>query len=147
MTDEFAALARPPLGVRLRTGLSHGPNWIQLMRFAAVGATGYAVNLGVFAAAVGAVHYATAAVIAFLAAVTNNFLWNRHWTFRVRHGRRGHQALRFLAVSLVAFGVSLLVLALLVERAGVAEVPAQAVAVVAGLPVNFLGQKLWTFAT
>jgi len=38
------------------------------------------------------------------------------------------------------------VLTLLVEVAGLAEVPAQASAIVCGLPLNFLGQKLWSFA-
>ncbi len=38
------------------------------------------------------------------------------------------------------------VLTLLVEVAGLAEVPAQAIAIVCGLPLNFLGQKLWSFA-
>ena len=85
--------------------------------------------------------------LAFLAGVTNNFLLNRRWTFRVSHGHRGHQALRFLAVSLAAFAVSLLVLTGLVELAGLPEILAQAIAVVAGLPVNFLGQKLWSFAS
>ncbi len=38
------------------------------------------------------------------------------------------------------------VLTLLVEVAGLAEVPAQPIAIVCGLPLNFRGQKLWSFA-
>jgi putative flippase GtrA len=147
VTDELVATGSPPLVARIRAGLRSGHNWLQLVRFAAVGASGYAVNLVTFALAVRSLHYVAASVVAFALAVTNNFVWNRRWTFRVRHGRRHHQALRFLLISVGAFGVSLAVLSALVEVAGVAEVPAQAVAVVAGLPVNFLGQKLWSFAT
>jgi putative flippase GtrA len=147
VTDELVATAPLPLAARVRAGLRSGRNWWQLVRFGAVGAGGYAVNLVTFALVVRSLHYVAASVVAFGLAVTNNFVWNRRWTFRVRHGRRHHQALRFLVISAGAFGVSLAVLGALVELAGVAEVPAQAVAVVAGLPVNFLGQKLWSFAT
>jgi putative flippase GtrA len=47
-------------------------------------------------------------------------------------------------VSVATFLVSLLILELLV-RAGAAEVPAQAAAIVASTPLNFLGNKLWSF--
>jgi putative flippase GtrA len=147
VTDELTVVARPTLGDRVRIGLREARNWTQLVRFGLVGASGYVVNLVTFTLAVGTLHYVPAAVLAFLAGVTNNFLLNRNWTFRVTHGHRGHQALRFLVVSLAAFAVSLLVLTGLVELAGLPEILAQAVAVVAGLPVNFLGQKLWSFAS
>jgi putative flippase GtrA len=136
-----------PLHRRVRHGLRHPHNWFQLIRFALVGVSGYVVNLGVYAFFVHVLGtpYLLAAVAAFLVAVSNNFLWNRRYTFRVRHGRRRFQAARFLAVSVGAFAASLVVLALLVEVAGVAKLPAQAIAVVAALPLNFLGQKLWSF--
>ena len=35
------------------------------------------------------VHYRPAAVLAFCVAVTNNFLWNRHWTFKATRRSRG----------------------------------------------------------
>jgi putative flippase GtrA len=42
-------------------------------------------------------------------------------------------------------GFSLLLLMLLVEVVGVPKVPAQALAVSASMPLNFLGNKLWSF--
>ena len=33
----------------------------------------------------------------------------------------------------------------LVDGLGVAEVPAQAIAIVAATPLNFIGNKLWSF--
>ena len=78
-------------------------------------------------------------------ALTNNFVWNRVWTFRARDGHAGFQAVRFLVVSLIAFLVSLAVLELLVTVAGLPDVPAQAVAVVCATPLNFVGNKLWSF--
>ena len=51
---------------------------------AAVGASGYVVNLVVYTALLNGagLHYAAAATCSFLVAVTNNYLWNRLWTFR-----------------------------------------------------------------
>ena len=55
------------------------------------------------------------------------------------------QAVRFFVVSLLAEAFSLALLTLLVQGAGVGKVPAQAVAVATSMPLNFLGNKLWSF--
>jgi putative flippase GtrA len=133
--------------IRLLHGMRRPANWLQLVRFGIVGAVGFAVNLAVYALCVHpfGLDYHIAAVVAWLVAVVNNFVLNRHWTFDARDDLARSQAPRFLAVSIVALGFSLLLLTLLVETAGVAKVPAQALAVAASMPLNFLGNKLWTF--
>ena len=133
---------------RVRTGLRRPAAWLQLIRFALVGASGYVVNLVVFATLLhgAGVDYRLAATGAFLVAVANNFTWNRRWTFGVRGGRRRRQASRFLAVSVAAFGLGLGLLHLLVEGARVGEVPAQALSIMLATPLSFLGNKLWSFA-
>jgi len=146
MTDEAVA-PPPPLGRRVRHGLRHPGNWFELVRFGAVGASGYVVNLVIFSLLVHglAVDYRIAALVAFLAAVLNNFWWNRHWTFGASAGHAGFQAVRFFTVSVVAFLVSFGILQALVSGARLAEVLAQAIAIVAATPLNFLGNKLWSF--
>lgn len=133
--------------IRLLHGMRRPANWLQLVRFGIVGAVGFIVNLGVYALFVHpiGVDYHVAAVAAWMVAVANNFILNRHWTFEARDGRARFQAARFVVVSLVAFGVSLALLTLLVENGGMAKVPAQAIAVAASTPLNFLGNKLWSF--
>jgi putative flippase GtrA len=150
VTDEArAAIADRPDGLhlRVRAGLRKPHNWVQLIKFCAVGASGYVVNLTVFAACVGLLdtHHLVAATVAFAVAVTNNFWWNRHWTFRVRAGHAGFQAARFFTVSIAAFLFAAAVLELLVSVVGVAELPAQAIAIVSATPLNFIGNKMWTF--
>jgi dolichol-phosphate mannosyltransferase len=144
-TDDHALTL--PLRDRLGAGMRQPANWLQLVRFALVGASGYVVNLAVFAALVhGAdVSYRLAALAAFLVAVANNFVWNRRWTFRARGGHAGFQAARFLTVSVAAFLFNLAVLELLVAGFELPEVPAQAIAIVAATPLSFLGNRLWTF--
>jgi len=143
--------ARPPARVGARagavvSGLRRGSNWIQLCKFGLVGATGYLVNLAVYAALVhfASVPYLVAAVCSFAVAVTNNYLWNRVWTFRRERGHIALQGARFLVVSLAALGANLAILALLVE-VGLPTVPAQALAIVLVTPLSFLGNKLWSF--
>jgi dolichol-phosphate mannosyltransferase len=114
-----------------------------------VGATGYIVNLVVFTVLVhaAAVDYKLAALAAFFVALTNNFVWNRAWTFAASDGHAGFQAARFCVVSLAAFGFNLVVLFALVEGLAMQKVPAQAIAIAAATPLNFLGNKLWSFRT
>ena len=121
-------------------------NWLQLAKFGAVGASGYVVNLGVYVLLVQVldVHYLLAAVGSFLVAVSNNYFWNRHWTFRGDKGHVGVQGARFLVVSVLALAANLVVLQILVHL-GVGKILAQAIAIVLVTPVNFVGNKLWTF--
>jgi putative flippase GtrA len=132
---------------RVHLGTRKPANWIQLFKFGVVGATGYVVNLAVFAVLVelGGVHHIPSAIGAFCVAVMNNFFWNRHWTFRATHGHPGFQAARFFTVSVLALGVNLIVLSLLVDAAALPELPSQAIAVAFAMPLNFVGNKLWTF--
>jgi putative flippase GtrA len=133
--------------VRLWHGMRRPANWLQLVRFGVVGGIGFVVNLAVYALFVHSVgvDYHVASVIAWLVAVVNNFVLNRHWTFDAREGRAHFQAIRFLLVSLVALVFSQLLLTIFVEWAGIAKVPAQALAVGLAMPLNFLGNKLWSF--
>ena len=56
----------------------------------------------------------------------------------------GYQGLRFLIVSLIVYGANLGLLTVFVE-AGLGKIVSQAIAVVLVTPLNFLGNKLWSF--
>jgi putative flippase GtrA len=141
--DVRDGLSRARMGAALR----RRQNWEQLVKFCIVGGTGYVVNLAVYSLLVGVfeIHYIPAAVCSFLVAVTNNYFWNRHWTFRAQRGHVAYQGARFLVVSTLALGANLVVLHLLVS-AGLGEIPAQAIAIVLVTPINFIGNKLWSFS-
>jgi putative flippase GtrA len=134
--------------LRVRAGLRRPHNWVQLLKFCAVGASGYVVNLTVFALCFEGLgmHHLPAATAAFVVAVLNNFWWNRHWTFRARSGHAGFQAARFFTVSVVAFLFAASILELLVSVAEMPELPAQAISIVVATPLNFIGNKMWSFA-
>ncbi len=147
--DTLTSAVELPFHARVRHGVRRPHNWLQLVRFATVGASGYVVNIAVFAMCVHVfgIDYRLAAVISFVVSVTNNFWWNRHWTFSARAAHPGRQGIRFLTVSLVTFGFTYVVLVTLVSGAGMSKVLSQAIAIVAGTPLSFVGQKLWSFRT
>lgn len=130
----------------VESALRRRANWEQLVKFCVVGASGYAVNLAVYAVLLEVVglHYISAAVGSFIVAVTNNYTWNRLWTFRSQRGGVAYQGARFLVVSTAALLANLVVLHLLVTL-GLDELLAQAIAIVLVTPVNFVGNKLWSF--
>lgn len=132
---------------RLSQGMRQPGNWRQLAKFVLVGGSGYALNLLVFTLAVTALdlHHLLAASLAFVVAVSNNFWWNRLWTFRARAGHAGTQAARYFTVSLLAFVIAAALLELLVTGFGWPKVLAQALSVGAATPLNFLGNKMWSF--
>jgi putative flippase GtrA len=138
----------PPAHLRVRQGLRRRHNWFQLVKFCLVGGFGYIVNLAVFTLvlSVFGVHHLVAATFAFVVAVANNFWWNRHWTFAARDGSARFQAPRFFAVSILAFLFAATVLELLVSVAGLPELLAQAISIVTATPLNFIGNKMWSFA-
>jgi putative flippase GtrA len=133
---------------RIGAAARHPQNWLQVFKFGLVGGSGYLINLGVFALLAGTfeVHHIAAAIGAFCVAVTNNFLWNRHWTFAAGDGHAGFQAARFFAVSVASLGLNLIVLEALVASGTCGDLAAQAIAVAVAMPFNFIGNRLWTFA-
>ncbi len=141
-SNAASALARSRAG----RALSRPHNWLQLAKFCAVGASGYAVNLAVYTALLRGAdfHYLGAATCSFLVAVTSNYTWNRVWTFRGDRGHVAYQGLRFLVVSTVALAANLALLKGFVEL-GAGKVVGQAIAIVAVTPLNFVGNKLWSF--
>jgi putative flippase GtrA len=119
-------------------------NWIQLSKFVAVGFSGYAINLAVYQALLGwGAH--TAAAISFVVSAANNYWWNRHWTFSATKGGFAYQGSRFFIVSLGAFILNQVWLVVFLDWLGWGKLVSQAVAIVLVTPMNFLGNKLWSF--
>ena len=124
-------------------GLS--PTGRQLVRFCVVGASGYVVNLTVYACLLAAgLHYAAAATVSFMVAASTNYVFNRHWTFQAKQERLTSQGLRALAVSALSLGANQLCLVALVT-VGADHLAGQAVAILLVTPFSFVANKLWAF--
>ena len=119
-------------------------NWLQLAKFGLVGLSGYIVNLVVYAALLG-IGAHKAALISFVVSAANNYWWNRHWTFSEQKGHFAQQGLRFFVVALAALAVNQLWLLVFLDWLGWGKIVSQAIAIVLVMPLNFLGNKLWSF--
>jgi dolichol-phosphate mannosyltransferase len=143
---ERPAATLQPTRRRALASLRSLRNWQQLGKFCVVGATGYGINIAIYRGLLaGGVHYLLAATISFLVAVTSNYTWNRLWTFRDQRGHLGVQGMRFFLVSVAALGVNLVALDLLVHVGGLGKFVANAIAIPLVTPLNFVGNKLWSF--
>jgi putative flippase GtrA len=119
---------------------------LQYARFCVVGASGYLVNLCVFALLLTAIRVgpSAAAVCSFCVASGNNYAWNRLWTFRDRRGRIGVQLVRYVVVALFAVAANVALLDLFAAL-GMEALQAQAAAIVLVSPLAFAAAKLWSF--
>jgi dolichol-phosphate mannosyltransferase len=119
------------------------------IRFALVGASGTAVNLGVFSAALHAdLNKYVASPVAIEVSIIWNFLLNNYWTFKERRtrDRTRIKGLKFNLVSLVSLGVSFttfIAVSLFFPR--VSPQVAQLVGIAPAVLVNYFLNSYWTF--
>ena len=130
--------------VRLLHGMRRPANWLQLVRFGIVGGVGFVVNLAVYTLFVHPWGSTTASPRRSpgWSRSLNNFVLNRHWTFDARGGSAHRQAVRFLARQPRGRGLQPAAADRCSSRsAGIAKIPAQAIAVAAADAAELPGQQ------
>jgi putative flippase GtrA len=132
------------LGARTASALRSPHNWIQLAKFGVVGASGYVINLVVYTALLG-IGAHKAAAVSFVVSAASNYWWNRRWTFARQKGSFAYQGARFFIVALGALIVNQLWLVVFLDLLGWGKIVSQAVAIILVTPLNFIGNKLWSF--
>ena len=123
------------------------------LRYAVVGALGTAVDLGTLAllTELSGIDPQTSALFplfvtcAFLAAVINNYILNRLWTFKSQDKNVAAQFLRFLLVSVGGFLLTLLLMWVMVSGLKVWYLLAKALTSLIVLVWNFGLNKMWAF--
>lgn len=132
------------LGRRLR---GDGP-MVQFLKFAVVGVLNSAIQYLVFLFLYSftGTQYLLASIIGYVAGMTNSYILNRKWTFESRNQKLLTELSRFVAVNFVSLGVNLGLLYLLVSTGVMIPQWAQVVAITGSTLVNFVLNKVWTFA-
>jgi dolichol-phosphate mannosyltransferase len=119
------------------------------IKFALVGISGVAVNLGVFTVLLNAgVNKYIASPIAIEVSIVTNFLINNYWTFRWRRtkDRARIKGLKFNIVSLLALSISYgTFIALSIVFPGVDPRVNQIIGIVPATLVNYFLNSYWTF--
>ena len=118
----------------------------QLVRYGVVGATGYALAMGLYAGelALGMPPY-PAIVIVFVANGIINFVLLRIWAFPPTGRRPSSELMRFGVVAAGSLGVNYGTFAIVYSELGVPAVPAQAIAIAVAAPLGFLANRIWSF--
>ena len=137
----------------------------RFLRFAVVGAIGAVVDFGILnlLLALGA-SYLISATVSFIAAVLNNFIWNRYWTYPDSRSKSISQQLtQFAVINVIGIGIRIPLLAVLenflIKQANIyvpngfwfftAEKLAQNIGLVIAILVvmlwNFFANRLWTY--
>ncbi|MFN3412326.1 MAG: GtrA family protein [Exilispira sp.] len=123
----------------------------KFLRFSIVGFSGTLTNLLIFWFVVDYLKNSANAgsTIAFIFAVTQNYFLNHFWSFqeyskRISPSFAGY--FKFVCVSLIGFGVNILILNLILHFLVLPlKVIAQAIGILAGLIVNYLGSSKFVF--
>ena len=130
--------------------------WLRLtghktfFKFAMVGVSGIAVNLGIFQLLLNSgAHKFIASPIAIEASIIWNFLWNNYWTFahRVMYGRKRIRGIKYNLVALLSLVVSyatFIALSVLLPEASL--IALQACGIVPAIMINYSLNSYWTFA-
>jgi putative flippase GtrA len=137
MTDAVPSEAEPskPLGAAA-----------QPAKFLIVGAAGYAVNLGFFAALHSTgLSYVPNALVSYFIANALMYLGNRYFTFRLGHEGFWSAYLRYMIVGAVVAGLNVGILAILVQGTGIDSRIGVAISLLLITPVAFVLFKRWTF--
>ena len=132
---------------KLSYEVRHPENHKQLVKFLCVGASGYVINLVSFFVLVHPLSAPDklAFVLAAVIASTNNFFWNRHWTFGAKEEHPFRQGVRFFLVSFLVLLFATGIYSALVAAGIKQHTLADGIAWIIATPISFVVQKLWSF--
>ncbi|MDW3197570.1 MAG: GtrA family protein [Cytophagales bacterium] len=119
----------------------------KLLKFGLVGLSGMAIDFGAtyLLKEHAKLHKYIANGVGFSLAATNNFYWNKVWTFEDTNVEVTQQYLSFVIVSLIGLGINTLVLIVLEKRMEVNFYFAKIVAIMVVVLWNFTMNYLFTF--
>jgi putative flippase GtrA len=129
--------------------LRDSPELLRLMRFVCVGGSGVLLNTLLLWVLTERAHlyYLASSVLATEAAIVSNFVLNHGWTFAAVRDSQ-HVLLRFLRFNAVSAGGLLLTVGLvfvLKQFAGVPYLLANLLAIVCGSVWNYVANRRWTW--
>lgn len=120
----------------------------QFIKFAFVGLIGTFINVAILYLLTEnlGIYYLFSATISFIIAMTNNFIWNKLWTFEEKINLNlAGKYIKFSLVSVVALIINLFFLYIFTEIFGIYYIISQILAIGISLIINFFGNKIWTF--
>jgi dolichol-phosphate mannosyltransferase len=129
------------------------PGIVQFIKFCLVGISGTFIDTAVLVLLVELAFFdpRLAAIFAFTAAVSWNYLFNRVWTFRQGAGTKiAYTYITFVVICMIGLGIRISIMHLLIRYVGMGERPwyilASLLGIAAATIFNFLGSKYIVFS-
>jgi len=115
------------------------------IKYGVVGVSNVTLDFAIYALLIAlGVWYPLAKTVSLVIATANGYTFNRIWTFRAGT-HRNDVLVRYVTVQAFCLATNLVLLALLIEWAGLGKITAQAVVLPVIALASFLAQRLWTF--
>jgi len=122
----------------------------KIVKFGSVGALGSVTNIIIFSSLTFLnINYNIAATIAFLVAVTQNYLLNKKWTFKEHNTKTKKKFIKYFILNFISFLINLTVLNIIVFYFGdekLTTILAQIIGIGVAMSLNFTGSYLVIFA-
>tara|TARA_Y100001970_G_scaffold293025_1_gene437266 strand:+ start:2322 stop:3476 length:1155 start_codon:yes stop_codon:yes gene_type:complete len=124
-------------------------NLLPFIKYSIVGIIGTAVDIGSLYILVDYFAFGVifASSISFILAVVNNFILNKIWTFENKSKNYRKLFIKFLIVSIIGLGLTLISMQILVFTFKIWYLFAKAITSIIVMLWNFLANKFWTFKT
>lgn len=84
-------------------------------------------------------------MISYTCGITNSFILNRYWTFKIKRRFFSVYFLKFIFVNLISLGVNTLAVYILADLYSLPNIGAKLIAAIFSFTVNFAGNKLLVF--
>lgn len=119
----------------------------ELFRFLITGALCFLVGIFLLYVLtdIARIHYLVSMSIALLVVNLLGWLLNRKWTFESKSANKKWEFARYIAVGLAGYGVTLLLMALLVSVFGINYLIASVIVALLMLLANFVTHRNWSF--
>ena len=121
--------------------------FIRFIRFGIVGVSGMVVDFGVTWLCKEKLRWNKylSNSLGFILAATNNYFWNRLWTFQSENGEIAREYLSFVFIALIGLGLNNLILYLLHEKAHINFYLSKLLAIFCVTLWNFSMNYVFTF--
>lgn len=120
----------------------------EAIKYTLISFTGGAFNLAILYSLTEflGIYYILSAVISFIVIGTINFTLHKVWTFKEKlKDKYFKEYFYFFSVCIFSYVLSILILYLLTEFAGIFYIFSQAIALILGGSLNFVFNKIYTF--
>jgi len=127
--------------------MKYKQHFLEVIKFGFVGILNTLISLAVIYILMNLVglDYRVSNISGYVAGLINSFFWNRNWTFKDKEGNPAKQAVNFIIVFLISYGIQFLALILLVDHFHIHENWAQPGAMIVYTGINYLLNKFITF--